>query len=354
MSNYVRGTIDSDVDFLIIGRTVVAQDKIYYGTYAVLDDPETDGKRGFFGSLMDYQSYAKDAYANLKLGTFRYSQSTNELGFMFSRTGTLNKLDSIDALDTTIPIVTSANDDSTAFTEHTKSVATKTADPETLFLNPHLPLDKRILFSGTWYSLSDKYDNILKYNWFDVTPKVINGFNPNVTDTPATSLIKTDIMFVPFTFYGWKVINGNYKSLDSASDFMKYVDGWIKGDSAFNQKGCEGKLTQKDATNCIFTMGDIKGLVKSKGFAYGWRYCNNGEACSDGCFGKCEEHVSKDSERCGWSTLQHRFICGDDVELNDPEVLTKDSRRNWIKVAVMILLILLFIGIVVYFVVKYR
>ena len=54
MSNYIRGTINSGTMFFIVGRTVISEDKIYYGTYMTLD--EEGGKSGFFGSLVDYKN----------------------------------------------------------------------------------------------------------------------------------------------------------------------------------------------------------------------------------------------------------------------------------------------------------
>ena len=351
MSNYIRGTINSGTMFLIVGRTVVSEDKIYYGTYMTLN--EQGGKSGFFGSLMDYKESAQGKYVNLKPVAFTHSkQSDTGMGFAFSRVGLLNGLETIDENTLPVPIISSLNDlgTVTAFTEYTKSVATKTPDPEFLYLHPNLPLDQRLLFAGAWYSISDKNDNVLQYNWFNVAPKVVNGFNAGVVEEPATSLLKTDIMFVPFTYYGWKVINGKYKALDGASDFMKYVDGWIKGDSSFDQVGCEGALNQNDTNNCIFTLGDIKGLAKTRGFGYGWRYCNNGESCADGCFGKCEEHINKDSEYCNWSSFGHRFVCGTDPADTGENFESKSNNVHWFKIVLIIVFVLILLGAISFFV----
>lgn len=341
--NYIRGTIDSDVDFLIVGRTVISEQEIRYGTYMNLD-----GMTGFFGSLMDYQKYATGKYQNLKPSVFR--SSSDGLKFTFSRIGYLEGVDSVTEYKLPVPVVTTSNDTTVSFNDLNGKTTTTASS---LFLKPELPLDPRTLFSGAWYSLADVHDNVLWYNWFAAAPRTVNGFNTSVLDTPSLSSFKTDIMFVPFSYLGWKVINGNYVPLDAASDFMLYVDRWIKGDKDFDQAGCEDVLAQKTTTNCIFTIGTIQGLPQSLGFGHGWRYCNNGESCADGCFGRCEEHVNKNSKWCSWSHLRGAFVAGKDIATDDPDVETKATRVFWLKIAIMAIFILAFFGFFIFVMLKH-
>lgn len=348
MSNYIRGTIDTGVDFLIVGRTVFSQGGVYYGTYMALD--EDSGLKGFFGSLVDYKTHAVGNYKNLKPVTFRYTKQTDTgLGFQFMRTGVLEGTSGIVRQSKTTPIVTNVASDSVLFFEDQRLFGAVTSIPTNLYLNPYLPLDTRILFAGAWYSLADKYDNILKYNWFTTTPRIINGFNPNVTDIPSLTIAKTDIMFVPFSFLGWKIINGTYKALSAPSDFMVYVDGWIKGDPKYNLNNCEADLTDPSTNNCIFTTGKIQGLSQGSGFAYGWRYCTRGESGFDGCLGKCEDNITANSTYCQWSLKQKKFLCGPDEVRFDEDRNYKNQMSKWLKLSILLVFIFIIIVILVIF-----